>query len=90
MSNDARNPMDNMYLRMAIYMVVTMLITLFSVLDSMDIDKIKNLSNMEWIKIIIKSSLPALISLKAYFDDSSRSNLEQPTTEENSNERINP
>jgi len=90
MSNDARKPMDNMYLRMAIYMVVTMLITLFSVLDTMDIDKIKNLSNMEWIKIIIKSSLPALISLKAYFDDSSNSKTDLSTTEENSNERINP
>lgn len=88
MSNDARKPMDNMYLRMVIYMIVTMLITFFSVLDSMDIDKIKDLSNMDWIKILIKSSLPALISIKAYFDDSSRTNIEQPTTEESSNERV--
>jgi hypothetical protein len=84
MSNEARNPMDNMYLRMAIYMLVTMLITLFSVLDSMDIEKIKNLTNIEWVKLVIKSSLPALISLKAYFDDSSVSNSNSNSEGENS------
>lgn len=65
------NIVRNMYLRIIMYTFLTMLITLFSVLDSMDIEKIKNLTNLEWFKIVIKSIIPSLISLKAYFDDTS-------------------
>ena len=64
------NPLNKIYLRIFFYMVITMLISFFSLIDTMDIEKLKALTNIEWIKIAIKSSLPALISLKAYFDDS--------------------
>jgi hypothetical protein len=57
------------YLRMFLYIFVTMLITFLSVLDT--ITDVNSLSNFEWIKIIAKSSIPGLISLKAYLDTSS-------------------
>lgn len=62
-----------------------MLISLFSLLDTMDVEKLKTLTNLDWLKIIIKSSLPALISLKAYFDDSIMSIKHTENKEDNKN-----
>lgn len=61
---------------MFFYMALTMLITFFTLIDTMTIDQLKNLTNLEWIKLVIKSSLPALISLKAFFDDSAHNKPE--------------
>lgn len=74
MSIEPRNIVSNMYLRIVFYMLLTTIITLFSVLDTMDIEKIKALTLLEWFKISIKSLTPALVSLKAYFDDTSINN----------------
>jgi hypothetical protein len=59
----------DIYFKMFLYIFVTMLITFLSLLDT--ITDVNNLSNFEWIKIIAKSSIPGLISLKAYLDTSS-------------------
>lgn len=79
------NPLINMYLKMFFYVVLTMLITFFTLIDTMTVDQLKNLSNLEWIKLAIKSSLPALISLKAFFDDSAH-NKPEIKEEENKHE----
>lgn len=69
---------------MFLYVLITMLISFFSMIDTMDLDKLKELSNVEWLKLIGKSFLPAFISLKAFFDDSVINKTEQ-STEENNN-----
>lgn len=69
MSINNSNNNSKTYLRMFIYFFTSILITFFSLVDTIDADKISDLSQFEWIKILVKSFIPSLISIKAYFDD---------------------
>lgn len=68
------NP-KKIYLKIFLYSFVTMLIGFLSLLD--EIKDINTLTKLEWIKMLSKSSIPALISIKAYLDTSSNSNTEE-------------
>ena len=68
----ANNP--QMYFKMFLYLFVTMVISFLSLLDTVtDVDA---MSKLEWFKLFSKASVPALISLKAYLDTSSSTNIE--------------
>ena len=60
------------YIRMLLYAFITMLITFLSLVDS--ITDIDTMTKLAWFKLIAKSSVPALISVKAYLDTSSGTN----------------
>lgn len=55
------------FLKTAVYMLVTMLIGVVSQLDELKFDFI-NISTSAWAGIIIKSTLPGLMTIKALFD----------------------
>ena len=63
-----------MYLKMFLYLFVTMVISFLSLLDT--VTNPDAMTKLEWFKLISKASVPALISLKAYLDTSSSANIE--------------
>jgi len=69
MTSNTPNNNSKTYLRMFIYFGTSILITFFSLVDTIEADKISDLSQFEWIKLLVKSFVPSLISIKAYFDD---------------------
>jgi hypothetical protein len=69
MASKTPNNNNKTYLRMFIYFGTSILITFFSLVDTIEADKITDLSQFEWIKLAVKSLVPSLISIKAYFDD---------------------
>lgn len=69
MTSNSPNNNTKTYLRMFIYFGTSILITFFSLVDTIEADKISDLSQFEWIKMFVKSLVPSLISIKAYFDD---------------------
>ena len=58
------------YAKMFLYTAVTGIITFVSLLDTIDVNHINDMNKIEWLKIILKSSLPSLVSLKAFLDTS--------------------
>ena len=52
-------------MKMLGYLVITMLITLGTQLDSLNYD-IQSLTINHWVGIVIKSLIPGLVTLKAY------------------------
>jgi hypothetical protein len=69
MASNSPNNNSKTYLRMFIYFATSILITFFSLVDTIEADKISDLSQFDWIKLLVKSFVPSLISIKAYFDD---------------------
>jgi hypothetical protein len=62
------------YLKMFLYIFVTMVISFLSLLDT--VTNVDAMTKLEWFKLVSKASVPALISLKAYLDTSSSVNTE--------------
>jgi hypothetical protein len=58
------------YTKMFLYTAVTGIITFVSLLDTIDVNHLNDMNKIEWLKIILKSSLPSLVSLKAFLDTS--------------------
>ena len=63
------------YFKMFLYLFITMVISFLSLLDT--VTNVDSMTKLEWFKLISKSSVPALISLKAYLDTSSTANIEK-------------
>jgi uncharacterized membrane protein len=59
------------YTKMLIYAFITMLISFLSLIDN--INDISSVTSFEWIKMVAKSIIAALISVKAYLDNSGNS-----------------
>ena len=64
----------NLYLRMFLYVFITTVITFVSLLDTIDKSNLSDISNLDWIKICLKSLLPGFISLRAFLDTTIKSN----------------
>lgn len=61
--------------KMFLYIFVTTIITFVSLLDTLDAHYFNQISDLDWIKIGLKSLAPGLISLKAFLDTS----ISEPT-----------
>lgn len=55
---------------MFLYVIVSTIISFISLLDSINVDDFHQISNLEWFKLVFKSFLPSLISVKAFLDTS--------------------
>ena len=55
---------------MSLYVIVSGVISFISLLDTLNVEHINDISNMEWIKIVFKSILPGLVSVRAFLDTS--------------------
>lgn len=64
----------NLYLRMFLYVFITTVITFVSLLDTIDKSNLSDISNLDWMKICLKSLLPGFISLRAFLDTTINSN----------------
>jgi hypothetical protein len=69
------------YSRMIIYTFLTVIITFFSLIDTLDVHSLSSVSQMDWIKLLCKSFATGLISLKAFFDDTVNKTQEKSTEE---------
>lgn len=61
-------------LKMSLYVFISTIITFCSLVDTIDAHQFDQVSNLDWIKIGLKSIVPGLISLKAYIDNSLNDN----------------
>ena len=55
---------------MTIYVLLTALITLITIVDTIDVETIKMFTTFDWVKLAVKSFIPSLVSLKAFLDTS--------------------
>lgn len=65
----SNNPNVKVYTRMIVYTCLTIAITFFSLIDTLDVTSLSSISQMDWIKLLSKSFATGLISLKAFLDD---------------------
>lgn len=56
--------------KMFLYVFVSTVISFVSLIDTVDAHYFDQVSNLDWIKIFLKSLVPGLISLKAFIDTS--------------------
>ena len=61
---------NKLLLRMFLYVFISTIITFVSLIDTINVHNFNEVSNLDWIKICLKSLLPGLVSLKAFFDTS--------------------
>ena len=61
---------NKIYIKMFFYFIVTTIITFSAVLDTLDTDSINNITTFTWVKLILKSIIPSLITIKAFIDPS--------------------
>ena len=66
----------SVYIKMALYTLVTAAATFFSLLDASKAISFDQLTSMDWFKIVGQSILPSLISLKAFLDPSANNKPE--------------
>lgn len=55
---------------MSLYFIISILIAFCLECEQYDMHNIEMITKGDWLKIIIKSSIPALISLRAFLDTS--------------------
>jgi hypothetical protein len=60
--------------KMSLYVFVSTIISFVSLLDTLDAHYFDQVSNLDWIKIFLKSLAPGLISMKAFLDTSINDN----------------
>lgn len=65
----SNNPNVKVYTRMIFYTCLTIAITFFSLIDTLDVTSLSSITQMDWIKLLSKSFATGLISLKAFLDD---------------------
>lgn len=65
----------SIYRRVAVYMMTTFVITAMAQLESLNFD-FEHIGKNTWITILLKSFLPGVISIKAYFDTTAQDNNE--------------
>lgn len=65
------------YIKMFFYFTITTIITFSAVLDTLDTDSINNITTFAWVKLILKSLIPSLITIKAFVDPSVNEILNQ-------------
>jgi hypothetical protein len=58
----------SLYFRMGAYVFVTTVITFVTLLDTIEGRNFSDISNLEWVKLFLKSLLPGFVSLKAFLD----------------------
>lgn len=56
--------------KMFLYVFISTIISFVSLVDTLDAHYFDQVSNLDWIKIVLKSLTPGLISLKAFIDTS--------------------
>jgi hypothetical protein len=56
--------------KMFLYVFVSTVISFVSLIDTVDAHYFDQVSNLDWVKIVLKSLVPGLISLKAFIDTS--------------------
>jgi hypothetical protein len=67
---------------MFLYVFVTTIITFCSLVDTISADSLSSVSGLEWMKIILKSLVPGLVSLKAFLDTTVVVNKDQSSNTE--------
>ena len=70
------------FLKMFLYVFVTTIITFCSLVDTISADNLSAITGLEWMKIILKSLVPGLVSLKAFLDTTVSSNKVQISNSE--------
>jgi hypothetical protein len=70
------------FLKMFLYVFVTTIITFCSLVDTISADSLSSVSGLEWMKIILKSLVPGLVSLKAFLDTTVVVNKDQSSNTE--------
>ena len=70
------------FLKMFLYVFVTTIITFCSLVDTISADNLSAVTGLEWMKIILKSLVPGLVSLKAFLDTTVSSNKGQISNSE--------
>lgn len=60
--------------KMSLYVFISTIISFVSLIDTLDAHYFDQISNLDWIKIFLKSLAPGLISLKAFLDPSINNN----------------
>ena len=69
--------------KMSLYVFITTLITFVSLVDTLDVHHLDQISSLDWIKMFLKSLVPGLISLKAFLDTSINDRNNQNTLPQN-------
>jgi hypothetical protein len=69
--------------KMSLYVFVSTIISFVSLIDTLDAHYFDQISNLDWIKIFLKSLAPGLISLKAFLDTSINDDKPKPTQSNN-------
>jgi nucleoside recognition membrane protein YjiH len=61
---------NKIYVKMFFYFIITTVITFSTVLDTIDATHINSMTAFEWVKMILKSVIPSLVTIKAFVDPS--------------------
>ena len=72
------------YIKMLFYFIITTVITFSTVLDTIDESHINNITVFEWVKMVLKSIIPSLVTIKAFVDPTANeitNNSEQSNTD---------
>lgn len=75
---------NKIYVKMFFYFIITTVITFSTVLDTIDASHINNMTVFEWIKMVLKSIIPSLVTIKAFVDPTANeitNNPEQSNTD---------
>lgn len=75
------DPYNNhkIYLKMFFYFVITTTITFVTLMDTIDPHAINSITTFEWVKLILKSAVPSLMTVKAFIDPSINQVIEKET-----------
>ena len=61
---------NKIYIKMFFYFIITTVITFSTVLDTIDSSHINSMTTFEWVKLVLKSVIPSLVTIKAFVDPS--------------------
>lgn len=64
------------YIKMFFYFIITTVITFSTVLDTIDATHINSMTAFEWVKMVLKSIIPSLVTIKAFVDPSANEIIE--------------
>ena len=73
------NNNNKIYLKMAFYFIITTTITFVTLMDTIDANTISSITTFEWVKLALKSSIPSLMTIKAFVDPSINEMVEKET-----------
>lgn len=64
---------------MAFYFIITTTITFVTLIDTLDVHTVTAITTFEWVKLLLKSAVPSLMTIKAFVDPSINEMIEKET-----------